>query len=347
MEPIAIKPVLEAAIMAAEAPVPLERLLGLFSLLDEGAPSAADLEAAIAELQQDYAGHGVELASVAGGYRFQTRAEYADWVNRLWEERKPRYSRALLETIAIIAYRQPITRSEIEDIRGVAVSTGIMKTLQDRDWVKVVGHRDVPGRPAIYATTRQFLEYFNLHSLDALPTLAELRDIDGLNPDLFAETGVEYPPGLAPETAEEEGRAATSDAYDKTSEEAEGDAESFASTPTVADDAPSEPVQLSGSGAESHEDVAHTDEIDIDSDGDDDDGDDDDEDDDDGDDDDGDDDDGDDDDGDDDDGDDDDEDDDDEDDDDEDDDDEDDDDEDDDDEDDDDEDDDDEDSRPS
>ncbi|MBM4228183.1 MAG: SMC-Scp complex subunit ScpB [Gammaproteobacteria bacterium] len=225
MESTAIKPILEAAIMAAEAPVPMERLLGLFSLLDEGAPSAPELEAAIAELQQDYAGHGVELVGVAGGYRFQTRAEYADWVNRLWEERKPRYSRALLETIAIIAYRQPITRSEIEDIRGVAVSTGIMKTLLDRDWVKVVGHRDVPGRPAIYATTRQFLEYFNLASLDALPTLAELRDIDGLNPDLFAETGVDYPAGEAPDTPAEEAETTTSDAsgdgLDEASEEAE------------------------------------------------------------------------------------------------------------------------------
>ena len=157
MDATTLKPILEAAIMAADAPVTLERLQSLFSLLDEGAPDEAEMRQSLAELQADYEGHGVELVEVAGGWRFQTRAQYALWVNRLWEERKPRYSRALLETLAIIAYRQPITRGEVEDIRGVAVSTGIIKTLQDREWVKVVGHREVPGRPAIYATTRQFL----------------------------------------------------------------------------------------------------------------------------------------------------------------------------------------------
>jgi len=190
MDATTLKPILEAAIMAADAPVPLERLQSLFSLLDEGAPDEAEMRQTLAELQADYEGHGVELVEVAGGWRFQTRAQYALWVNRLWEERKPRYSRALLETLAIIAYRQPITRGEVEDIRGVAVSTGIIKTLQDREWVKVVGHREVPGRPAIYATTRQFLEYFGLRGLDQLPTLAELRDIEALNADLFADTGL-------------------------------------------------------------------------------------------------------------------------------------------------------------
>lgn len=194
-EDLPVKPILEAAIMAADAPVPLERLLGLFSPLEEDAPGPAEIEAALAELREDYAGRGVELVSVAGGYRFQTQARFATWINRLWEERKPRYSRALLETLAIIAYRQPITRGEVEDIRGVAVSTGIIKTLQDREWIKIVGHRDVPGRPAIYATTRQFLDYFNLSGLDALPTLAELRDFDDLNADLFAETGVRFDAG--------------------------------------------------------------------------------------------------------------------------------------------------------
>lgn len=194
-EDLPVKPILEAAIMAADAPVPLERLLGLFSPLEEDAPGPAEIEAALAELREEYAERGVELVSVAGGYRFQTQARFATWINRLWEERKPRYSRALLETLAIIAYRQPITRGEVEDIRGVAVSTGIIKTLQDREWIKVVGHRDVPGRPAIYATTRQFLDYFNLSGLDALPTLAELRDFDDLNADLFAETGVRFDAG--------------------------------------------------------------------------------------------------------------------------------------------------------
>ena len=190
MDATTLKPILEAAIMAADVPVTIERLQSLFSLLDEGAPDEAEMRQTLAELQSDYEGHGVELVEVAGGWRFQTRAQYALWVNRLWEERKTRYSRALLETLAIIAYRQPITRGEVEDIRGVAVSTGIIKTLQDREWVKVVGHKEVPGRPAIYATTRQFLEYFGLRGLDQLPTLAELRDIEALNADLFADTGL-------------------------------------------------------------------------------------------------------------------------------------------------------------
>lgn len=201
MDVATLKPILEAAVMAAESPVPIERLQSLFSLLDEGAPDDEEIRAALIDLQADFASHGVELVEVAGGWRFQTRAQVAPWVNRLWEERKPKYSRALLETLAIIAYRQPITRGEIEDIRGVAVSTGIIKTLQDREWVKIVGHREVPGRPAIYATTRQFLEYFGLRGLGDLPTLAELRDVEAFSSDLFADTGVEE--GVEPEAAGE------------------------------------------------------------------------------------------------------------------------------------------------
>jgi len=187
MEQPSRKSILEAALMAAESPLNIERLRGLFADEGEAAPGKEDLRGWLEELVADYAGRGVELREVAGGWRFQTRAECAPWVNRLWEERKPRYSRALLETLAIMAYRQPITRAEIEDIRGVAVSSGIIKTLHEREWIKVVGHRDVPGRPAIYATTREFLDYFNLSSLADLPTLAELRDIDELSPDLFAD----------------------------------------------------------------------------------------------------------------------------------------------------------------
>lgn len=186
MDSLEIKSIFEAVVMAADAPVSFERLQSLFAAPALEPPTREALEAVLAALREDYAARGVELVEVAGGYRFQTRARYAEWVNRLWEERKPRYSRALLETLAIIAYRQPITRGEIEAIRGVAVSTGIIKTLHDREWIKVVGHRDVPGRPAIYATTRQFLEYFNLTSLAALPTLAELKDFEDVNADLFA-----------------------------------------------------------------------------------------------------------------------------------------------------------------
>ena len=182
-----LKAILEAAIMASETPLNLDRLGSLFPEEGGEAVGREELRQALDELASDLQGRGIELREVAGGWRFQTRAECAPWVNRLWEERKPRYSRALLETLAIIAYRQPITRAEIEDIRGVAVSTGIIKTLQDREWVKVVGHRDVPGRPAIFATTREFLGYFNLTSLTDLPTLDELRDLDDINPDLFAE----------------------------------------------------------------------------------------------------------------------------------------------------------------
>lgn len=182
------KNILEAAIMAAESPLNLDRLRNLFPDEPENpAPSREELRALLDELAADYADHGVELNEVANGWRFQTREACAPWVNRLWEERKPRYSRALLETLVIIAYRQPITRAEIEDIRGVAVGSGIIKTLHEREWVKIVGHRDVPGRPAIYVTTREFLDYFNLTTLSQLPTLAELRDIDELSPDLFAD----------------------------------------------------------------------------------------------------------------------------------------------------------------
>jgi segregation and condensation protein B len=132
-------------------------------------------------LRDASAGRGFELAEVASGWRFQVATDLAPWVNRLWEEKPQKYSRALLETLALIAYRQPITRSDIEEVRGVAVSSHIIKTLAEREWIKVVGHRDVPGRPSLYATTRQFLDYFGLKSLEELPTLGELKDIDSLN----------------------------------------------------------------------------------------------------------------------------------------------------------------------
>lgn len=217
MDILKIKPILEAAVMASDAPVSLDRLITLFADSGDDAPSGQELRAAVESLQSDYSERGVELVEVAGGYRFQTRAQYADWVNRLWEERRPRYSRALLETLAIIAYRQPITRGEIEAIRGVVVGTGIIKTLHEREWVKIVGHRDVPGRPAIYATTRQFLEYFGLTSLDSLPTLAELKDFDDVNPDLFAEldatmtTELIEEPAVEPEVESDETAALTTD----------------------------------------------------------------------------------------------------------------------------------------
>lgn len=177
-----LKTIVEAALLAAGRPLELDALAGLF---DEGAqPDHAALRAALAELEQDYAGRGIELREVASGWRIQVRASYAPWVSRLWEEKPGRYSRALMETLAIIAYRQQITRGEIEDIRGVQVSTNIVKTLLEREWVRVVGQRDVPGRPSLYATTRQFLDYFGLRSLEDLPPLAEIRDLVSIDGEL-------------------------------------------------------------------------------------------------------------------------------------------------------------------
>ena len=194
MNPQDLKPAIEAMLMASEQPLNVERLAKLFEEDGAAAPSREALLEVLADLQHDYAGRGVELMEVASGYRFQARAEYAERVGRLWEERKPRYSRALLETLALIAYRQPITRGEIEHIRGVAVSTNIMRLLLEREWVRVVGHRDVPGRPSVYATTKEFLDYFGMKSLAELPPLAELTDIDHVGADLFATVAAESAP---------------------------------------------------------------------------------------------------------------------------------------------------------
>jgi segregation and condensation protein B len=169
-----VKLVVEGALMAAGGPLTLDQILGLYP--EDRRPARDEIRDAVVALVEDYADRGVELVEVAGGWRIQVRRLVAPWVARLWEEKPARYSRALLETLALIAYRQPITRGEIEDIRGVAVSTQIVKTLTEREWVRVVGHRDVPGRPALYATTRRFLDYFGLRSLNDLPPLAELRD---------------------------------------------------------------------------------------------------------------------------------------------------------------------------
>jgi segregation and condensation protein B len=177
-----LKMILEAALLAAAEPLSVERLLALF---EEGQrPAREAVRAALQELARDYEGRGVELVEVASGFRVQVRQAFAPWVSRLWEERAARYSRALLETLALIAYRQPITRGEIEEVRGVSVSSTLVKTLLERGWIKVLGHREVPGRPALYGTTRAFLDYFNLKSLGELPPLAELRDLDAIGAEL-------------------------------------------------------------------------------------------------------------------------------------------------------------------
>ncbi len=182
-----IKNIIEAAIMVADEPLSIDRLIALFKEDGGEPPERQVIRDALASLEEDYAERGIELKQVASGYRIQARQSVAKWVNRLWTERPPRYTRALLETLAIVAYRQPITRGEIESIRGVSVSSNVIRTLMEREWIKVAGHRDVPGRPAVYATTRKFLDYFNLKSLSELPTLAELRNLDDIATDLFDE----------------------------------------------------------------------------------------------------------------------------------------------------------------
>jgi segregation and condensation protein B len=174
--------VLEGVLLAAGRPVSVDQMLELFE--ETQRPSAEEVNAALAELAERCADRACELREVASGWRLQVRPQYADVVSRLWQERPSRYSRALLETLALIAYRQPITRGEIEDIRGVTVSTTIMRTLLERNWVRVVGHREVPGHPELLGTTREFLDYFGLKSLDDLPTLAELRDLDDIKVQL-------------------------------------------------------------------------------------------------------------------------------------------------------------------
>ncbi len=179
MNPQQIKNIIEAALLAANHTLSIDRLLGLF--IDENQPSRDDIRQALAELTTDYEDRGVELKEVSSGFRLQVRIEFAPWVARLWDERPPRYSRALLETLVLIAYKQPVTRGDIEDVRGVAVSSHIIKTLLEREWVRVLGHREVPGRPSLYGTTKQFLDYFNLKSLEDLPPLGEIKDLDDLN----------------------------------------------------------------------------------------------------------------------------------------------------------------------
>ena len=185
MDQALITRIVEAALLAANQPLTLVQLRGLFTL-DEPAPEGS-LEQALDDLRAQCAERGIELAETASGYRFQVQADVHAWVARLWTERQTKYTRATLETLAIIAYRQPITRGEIEQVRGVAVSSNIIKALEEREWIRSVGHRDVPGRPELLGTTRTFLDYFGLKSLDQLPPLSELKDFGELDPQLTFE----------------------------------------------------------------------------------------------------------------------------------------------------------------
>ena len=180
-----LQQIVEAALLASGQPLSLAQLAALFS--DDDRPPNGEISRALEQLRVDCEPRGIELKKVASGYRLQVKQDLNEWISRLWSERPQRYSRALLETMALIAYRQPITRGEIESVRGVSVSTNIIRTLQERDWIRVVGHRDVPGKPALFGTTRTFLDSFNLQNLDDLPTLAEIRDMENLEPELQLE----------------------------------------------------------------------------------------------------------------------------------------------------------------
>jgi segregation and condensation protein B len=214
-----VRNVIEAALLAAGRPLAADELVGLF---DERDGSAADeVRSAIAVLQSDYETRGIELVEVASGYRIQIRSTVAPPVSRLWQERPTKYSRALLETLALVAYRQPITRGEIEQIRGVTVNPNIIKTLLERSWIRVIGHRDVPGRPELLGTTRDFLDYFGLQRLDDLPTLAQLKELEDLRVQLSlpgAEPAVESTDSAVSETESSEASAAA-DAADAADED--------------------------------------------------------------------------------------------------------------------------------
>lgn len=231
-----LKNIIEAALLVAGQPLTIERMAAMFP--DDSRPTREEIRAVLKRLEGEYAGRGFELKQIDRAYRLQTREKYAAWLGRLVEERPARYSRALLETLAIIAYRQPVTRGDIEDIRGVSVSTDIIKTLLARDWIREVGRREVPGRPALYGTTRAFLEYFNLNKLEDLPPLIELRDISAIGAELdrrSAGNGEVPVDGAAPAGAPADtGPAAASSSHHA----AENDASASEPAPVLADSKP-------------------------------------------------------------------------------------------------------------
>lgn len=235
MPPELIKQIVEAALLASSQPLSPAQLVALFA--DEHAVTGEAVAQALHALEADCATRGIELVEVASGFRFQVKRDIHAQITRLWSERQTRYGRAVLETLALIAYRQPITRGEIEQIRGVAVSTQIVKTLEEREWIRVVGHRDVPGKPALFGTTRSFLDYFGLKSLDQLPSLADLNDIPDIDPELpfagLTAVPVNLPP---PETGAESVAEVESDAIGI-------DPDAAAATPTDFDPTPAEPTE--------------------------------------------------------------------------------------------------------
>ena len=285
-----LKNIIEAALLAATQPLTAQQLGDLFGEEDE--VDREQIARALEALAEDCAGRGVELREVASGFRYQVRQEVHPWISRMWTEKPSRYSRALLETLALIAYRQPITRPEIEQIRGVVVSSNIIKTLEEREWIRVVGYRDVPGKPALFGTTRAFLDYFNLKSLDELPPLSEIRDMEDpqlrfaeepmparvtrdlpIDPDAEAETGQSDEPVAATVTEENQDGSVENDAeFHVAGEHPESDA-AVAEPPHEHDDvaaieaapspageeAPAEPSTFTAAEAENAADADHGD----------------------------------------------------------------------------------------
>lgn len=198
-----LRNIIEAAIMISSDPLTIDRMLAMFP--DDAQPDRDVIRSVISEIEQSYVDRGIELRQIGKGYRLQTREDYSPWLSRLSAARPQRYSRALLETLAIIAYRQPVTRGEIEDVRGVAVSTEIIRTLQDRDWIRQVGVRDVPGKPGLFGTTRGFLEYFNLKSLSDLPPLTDIRDMETIAAELNLSLPLDQPDDGEPDAQDDAG----------------------------------------------------------------------------------------------------------------------------------------------
>jgi segregation and condensation protein B len=239
VEPEKLKQIVEAALLAADEPLTVDQLVKLFAPGEIDKDTIrADLRAAIDALTEEADGRGYELAQVASGYRYQVRQELSAWISRLWEERPPRYTRALLETLALVAYKQPVTRGDIEQVRGVSVSQNIMRTLLERGWIRVVGQREVPGRPSMYGTTREFLDYFNLKSLDQLPPLAEIRELiepvlaeeeqmaEELDRELDSQGQADAETPLTDEAEQEEAAAAALDGLEE-DDEVDLDGEGF------------------------------------------------------------------------------------------------------------------------
>ena len=233
MDATEIKYFVEAALLAAGRPLSVDQLQKLFD--GRMTPEKAEIRQAVDALNEDYEARGIIIGEVASGFRVQVKSGMADQLQKLWEERAPRYSRALFETLALVAYRQPITRGEIEEVRGVSVSSNIMRSLVEREWVRVVGHRDVPGRPEMFATTKQFLDYFGLKKLDDLPPLADLSDWESLRvqlnlPEVEEDTSDEAPvipelPVLYPEIEEDEDDTEKAELTEASEEMAEADGE--------------------------------------------------------------------------------------------------------------------------